>query len=253
MTIDTSNCTANRSDDTREEAEFETIDVPKARLNTGTYGQGSLRTAAILTFLIALLFTLITGGTAIVYQFIAIWRVARKASPPDSKADWLIIPGVSLDGSEIGPDFRARLHRVLAMPSMPNILILGGCTGSATVAESVAGAQWLINRHVDPSRIVAEISSRHTLENLRAAREILAQKKATTPVVVTNRYHLRRIDMFSKTMGLQLLLCPAEEEWRPTSAVWTSILFEAFWLHWHASGQLLWALTGSDSIKRTIG
>ncbi|MDW3205919.1 MAG: YdcF family protein [Alphaproteobacteria bacterium] len=160
---------------------------------------------------------------------------ARRVRPPPT----ILVPGVCLasDGSPV-PDFRARLSRAATFPD-GQIIILGGATRpGAELSEAMAGRQWLQAQGTPDDRILCEESSRNTLENLRAARGHFTAE-STVPIIVSNRYHLARIDVLARGLGMRPTLCAAEAQMIWSAAFCSRLLLEAFFIHWYFVGRSL--------------
>ncbi len=81
-----------------------------------------------------------------------------------------------------------------------------------------------------------EKRSRHTLENLKHARALLAD--ASEPVtLVSSRAHLARCATLARGLGLDCRLCGAEERFQPTMTSVGQVVREAYYLHWYHVGR----------------
>lgn len=188
---------------------------------------------------------LATGGLSLLLCFLHVSTVAVRtrcvpeATDSEDREKIILVPGVRLsrDGSP-DRDFVARLSRAGLLPGAP-IVILGGQTrAGVAVSEAMAGRGWLISNGLSADRILCEEASRNTLENLRAARNHFAAG-GTVPVIVSNRYHLARIGILARGLGMRPILCAAEDRmtWTPLGAV--RLLQEAFFIHWYYTGKTL--------------
>ncbi|WP_041447514.1 ElyC/SanA/YdcF family protein [Thiocystis violascens] len=157
-----------------------------------------------------------------------------------------VVFGKRLVKDQPDPDYRARLataaRLALARPDL-RILILGGRTGGARLTEAAAGAQRLralpdcANLSID-----LEQGSTDTLANLRNLRTLLAETGRREPLtLISNRYHLARLDQMASSLNLDYRLCAAETL---VTALRSTLpqrwLLEGFYLTWFATGKL-WA------------
>lgn len=175
---------------------------------------------------------------------ISLWLVLRRvlavgrASPSQlGPAAVVLVPGVRLVQGNVGTDFCLRLERALALhgAGAGMLLLLGGETGPGGVSEAARGAEYLRARGVPIGALYLEERSRHTLENLRYARELLGSTAAVT--IVSNRYHLARLGVMAEGLGLSYRLCAAESQWQWSAAVIGRLLLEAFYVHWYLTGR----------------
>lgn len=176
---------------------------------------------------------------------ISLWLVLRRvlavgrATPSQvESAATVLVPGVRLVQGKVGADFRLRLERALVLHGTGAevlLLLLGGVTGPGGVSEAARGADYLRARGVPAGALCLEERSRHTLENLRHARELLGSTAAVT--IVSNRYHLARLGVMAEGLGLTHRLCAAEPHWHWSVPVIGRLLLEAFYVHWYLTGR----------------
>jgi hypothetical protein len=166
------------------------------------------------------------------------------------QARWpfLIVPGYT-------PRFRARpglprkaIERLeLALADLnaglaPAIIVSGG-TVHTDENEAVLMRAWLLERGVDPARVVLEPCARHTTTNLRNAGRILLSHGASEAVVVTSdgrffeqsyyvgfpwlsSFHLRCLAELGYRVGELEWIAPHHIRFRPSNAVFRSSLKE---------------------------
>lgn len=125
------------------------------------------------------------------------------------------------------------------------LVLLGGITGKNKISEAQAGKHYLVDNGVPEESVLVEDKSRHTLENLQFAREMLSHRPGQMSeqiiVLITSRYHLKRSAVFARGIGLELMLCAAEKDWQMNlNNVW-HLLIEAYYLHWYFVGKY-WSL-----------
>ncbi|WP_172600402.1 YdcF family protein [Sulfurivermis fontis] len=138
---------------------------------------------------------------------------------------------------EVGRDFCLRLERALALyaAGAETLLLLGGVTSAGSVSEAARGAGFLEAHCVPSTALRLEERSRHTLENLRHAREFLGAEMPVT--IVSNRYHLARIAVMADGLGMPYRLCAAEPHWQWSWPMAGRLLLEALYVHWYLTGR----------------
>lgn len=186
---------------------------------------------------ISTLLILGSGGFSLLWILRRVLVTGRAAPCKTAALATVLVPGVRLRDGEVGMDFRLRLERALALHAAGagTLVLLGGITGRSGVSEAAKGAEYLAARGVPPAVMRLEEGSRHTLENLRHARELLGTASAVT--IVSNRYHLARLGVMAEGLGLAHSLCAAEPQWRWSAAVTGRLLLEAFYVHWYLTGR----------------
>jgi uncharacterized SAM-binding protein YcdF (DUF218 family) len=209
-----------------------------------------------------LLSVLVAAASCGVTLAVALWQVlgaARRASTaPSGAARWIVVLGSRLEDGRPGPAFRVRLDRARALadarPALP-IAVLGGVTDAGRTPEGEAGLRYLAEAGIPPARLVAEVGSRHTLENLRAFRAAFPRDEAggQVLVLVTSRSHLARACAMGRGLGLDIVPCAAEADASPLPARELRRLpVEAFLLHWYAVGSGFATLTRNRALLRRI-
>ena len=204
--------------------------------------------------LISTLLLLISGGVSGVVALLWTLQRARQApvdpSPELPCQALLLVPGKRLQRDRPDRDYEERLRRALACwQRQPiSILLLGGLTGG-TVSEAQVGANWLIRYGVDAKDLLLEQHSRHTLENLEHARSWTEGRQPL--ILVSNRYHLPRLELMAQGMGLEVELLAAEPCMQLGLKHWPRWLLESFYNHWYWVGSRWARLTGDrDSLRR---
>jgi len=186
--------------------------------------------------LVSTLVIIATGGVSLWLVWYRTLRIGRGASARLTEARIVLVPGVRLQQGEVGTDYRCRLERALELRAQGagTLVLLGGVTSSGSVSEAARGREYLCSRGAAESELLLEERSRHTLENLRYARELLG---TSTPVtIVSNRYHLARLGVMATGLGMPHHLCAAEAQWRWSPALAWHLLREAFYIHWYLAG-----------------
>ncbi|MGM0552783.1 MAG: YdcF family protein [Pseudomonadota bacterium] len=195
----------------------------------------------LATLALSLLVILLTGGATLLLVFLQVRHLARHATCPEC-ADCLLVLGVRLEDGRPGRDYRRRLLRALQLARrnpQARIWILGGQTSASGPSEAAAGAVWLREHGVAETRICCEDQSRHTLENLRHARDLMAGDPGGCDgelVLITSRFHLARAVGLARGLGLLVRPCPAERCGRAGTCRPGVLVREAVLLHWYHTG-----------------
>lgn len=218
---------------------------------------GMVGADGFFTLTLSLLLIFITGGLIYLYNFAKVFHTAR-STPAflELQNSLILVPGFRLEeGGHLHPDFVQRLERALVLAnqdSKAKVMILGGKTSKSTLTEAEAGKEYLIFHGLGEKRIIMEDRSRHTLENFQNARTIISQFKIQDVVLITNRYHLERASVFSKSFGIQHRICAAEENLPFDSRTLVTILKEAFLLYWFHTGKFYATATKNSAMLSRI-
>ncbi|HEX9105485.1 MAG TPA: YdcF family protein [Polyangia bacterium] len=168
----------------------------------------------------------------------------RGVDEPRREARWpfLIVPGYTPRlGWSCGlhPAAAARLEQAAidVEVGLASTIIVSGGTVHSDDNEAVLMRQWLVERGVDPARILVEPCARHTTTNLRNAGRMVLAAGAREALVVTNgtqayylafpwrsSFHLRCLAELGYRVGALGWLGPMHVAFRPSSDV-----FRASW------------------------
>lgn len=162
---------------------------------------------------VALSACVLSAGLVYLGYFAHVLRVARSAPVQPVAGGRVLLFGKHAPGGRPDTDFQARIERALVLARDPAasgfVLLGGGPDGVPTEAALARDA--LLAGGVDAQALLLEDASRDTLQNLRHARQVLAEAGADGPVVLlSNRYHLARCAWLAKRLGFDACPCAAE-------------------------------------------
>ncbi len=203
--------------------------------------------------LLSLLVATATLGVSLIWTWGLVRHRARHAvAPVVSAGDCALVMAMRLRNGAVGADYRLRLQRAAALPAGVRLILLGGHTTPGPLSEAEAGARYLQQLGVARERMILEDRSRHTLENLQQARQLLRDLGCQQPLLISNRYHLARCHYMAQGLELEVRLCPAEDRW---PGGWRSMLLllrETFFLHWYLTGRVWGRLSANERIQKKI-
>jgi uncharacterized SAM-binding protein YcdF (DUF218 family) len=191
----------------------------------------------------------LTGGLTLLLSWLRVWRWALVRNRKPDQGHVLVF-GHQLRQGQPSPDYIARLRRgarlLEASPGLRLVLLGGGAPSEAAV-----GRDWLLKHTgLDPDRIELEEDSIDSLENLRHARDMIGPG---TPVyLVSSRYHLGRLRVLSRQLGMQAELVPAEPWFFPGLRNLLLSIQEAAYVCWFVSGRFWARLAGRDHLLKRI-
>ncbi len=183
-------------------------------------------------------------GFSLLLSFHAVLRAAIATPAQISVSHWILVPGVRLQADQPVADFTQRLARSLQLfDSEKNhrLILLGGWTQGSSISEATAGQDYLVQCGIPEGRILLEQRSLHTLENFLFARQLMAESPETgCCVIITNRYHLARCSSMASYIGIDHVVCAAEDSFELGMRNLGLVLREAYLLHWYYVGRC-WA------------
>lgn len=127
-------------------------------------------------------------------------------------ADALVIFGAAEYNGAPSPVFKARLDHALDLEnrSLAAVVITtGGSGGDPRFTEGGVARDYLIQQGVAESKILSETRSDTTYESVQAVAQILRQRHAYTCLAVSDGFHLYRIKLMFRALGITAYGSPA--------------------------------------------
>ena len=130
-------------------------------------------------------------------------------------ADVIVVFGAAEYSGRPSPVLRARLDHALALYRRglaPRILTTGGAGGDPVFTEGEVGRAYLVRRNVPSEAIIVEPEASSTAESAAAIREILLRMNLRTCIVVSDGYHLFRVQKILANHGVRTFGSPRPGE-----------------------------------------
>ena len=154
-------------------------------------------------------------------------------------ADAIVVFGAAEYDGRPSPVFRARLEHARDLYRMglaPVVITTGGAASDPNFSEGGVGRDYLMNRGVPESALIAETQASDTAESAERIAVIMRANHMRTCIAVSDAYHVFRIRKLLEHEGVQVFVAPRPDS-RPRS-VWqrgTALLREsASYLLWRA-------------------
>ena len=144
--------------------------------------------------------------------YTAIRRQARhdEARP----ADAIVVFGAAEYNGVPSPVFKARLDHAQELDDRnlaPAVITMGGPGGDTHFTEGGVARDYLIQQGVAEEKIFTETRSDTTYESVKAVAEILKQRHARTCIAVSDGFHLYRIKLMFRALGITAYASPAPD------------------------------------------
>jgi uncharacterized SAM-binding protein YcdF (DUF218 family) len=139
---------------------------------------------------------------------------ARVADAPASgapTADAIVVLGAAQYGGRPSPVLRARLDHALALwrrGVAPVVIVTGGTGVGDTTSEAMVGWRYLRQRGVPGSALLLEANGLTTSQSLHAVATIADGLPGRTVVVVSDPFHMLRLSILARRLGLRPLVSP---------------------------------------------
>jgi len=200
---------------------------------------GALSRQGYKMLLLSNLMILMSFGLSYASALVRIVRLGRNAPMVAHTQDVLIL-GKQLQNGRADNEFYRRLTRgseLYRHQGVQRLILLGGRTSQEGPSEAEVGRDVLLSLGVPDSVIVLEERSRHTLENLRNARDLLGKGYQKQIGLISSRYHLARSQSMAECLGLRVEVIAAEAE---ANFCKPGVLFlEAYLYHWYLVGHFM--------------
>jgi uncharacterized SAM-binding protein YcdF (DUF218 family) len=112
------------------------------------------------------------------------------------------------------PVLKARLDHALELEDRglaPAVITTGGPGGDAHFTEGGVARDYLIQQGVAEDKIVSETRSDTTYESVKTVAQILKQRHADTCIAVSDGFHLYRIKLMFRSLGITAYVSPAPD------------------------------------------
>ncbi len=153
------------------------------------------------------------AGTIVVLWLVSIGAVLTWALEDDArKADAIVVMGAAQYQGKPSPVLRTRLDHALVLWQRglaPRMLLTGGIGEGDTASEAAASRVYMMNHNVPDTAILLENDGRTSAQSLRAAVDLLHARGLTTAVVVSDPFHMLRLEILGRRYGIDPFTSPA--------------------------------------------
>ncbi|MGH7656578.1 MAG: YdcF family protein [Gemmatimonadaceae bacterium] len=157
----------------------------------------------------------ILGATAVLMVLwlasmaaVLVWALEDDAR----KADAIIVMGAAQYQGKPSPVLRVRLDHALALwqRGLASRLVLTGGIGEGdTISEAEVSRVYVMARGVPDSAILLENDGRTSAQSLRAAVDLLHEQELRTAIVVSDPFHMLRLEILGRRYGIDPYTSPA--------------------------------------------
>lgn len=157
-----------------------------------------------LILLIALLFTGLWMSMALA---VVVWGRRDEARP----AAAIVVLGAAQYEGRPSPVLRARLNHGLDLwrrGIAPRLILTGGRGPRDTTSEAEVGRRYALRHGVPAAAIALETEGRTTSESLRAVSRMMQREHDRSVVLVSDRFHMLRLAILARRMGLTSYTSP---------------------------------------------
>jgi uncharacterized SAM-binding protein YcdF (DUF218 family) len=141
--------------------------------------------------------------------------IRRQAGTEEARpADAIVVFGAAEYNGVPSPVLKARLDHALELDDRglaPAIITTGGSGGDTHFTEGGVARDYLIQQGVAEDKIVSETRSDTTYDSVQAIAQMLQQRHARTCIAVSDGFHLYRIKLMFRSVGITAYGSPAPD------------------------------------------
>ncbi|MCX5768604.1 MAG: YdcF family protein [Gemmatimonadetes bacterium] len=145
--------------------------------------------------------------------FVSMATVLTWALEDDAQhADAIVVMGAAQYNGHPSPVLRARLDHAIALWQRglaARMLLTGGTGEGDVVSEAAAGRMYVMSRGVPDTAILLENEGRTSSQSLRAAADLLQAYRMRSVIIVSDPFHMLRLEILGRRYGLDPLTSPA--------------------------------------------
>ncbi len=146
----------------------------------------------------------------------ALYRDVRRQAAHDEArpADAIVVFGAAQYNGTPSPVLKARLDHALDLEDRslaPLVITTGGSGGDQRFTEAEVGRDYLIQQGVAADKILSESESDTTYQSVTAVAALLRRRNRKTCIVVSDGFHLYRIKLMFRTLGIVAYGSPAPD------------------------------------------
>jgi uncharacterized SAM-binding protein YcdF (DUF218 family) len=179
-----------------------------------------------------------TAGAIAILWLVSLGAVLTWALEDDAqRADAIIVMGAAQYRGHPSPALRARLDHALVLwhrGLAPRMVLTGGIGEGDSASEAAVSRAYVVRLGVPDTAILLENEGRTSSQSLRGAIELLHARRLSVAVVVSDPFHMLRLEILGRRYGMDLYTSPA----LPTRA--TRRLFRQ------------WAILIAESVKAPL-
>jgi len=159
---------------------------------------------------------LLLAVLALAYAERSLYLAIREQAARDeaTPADALVIFGAAEYNGAPSPVLKARLDHAFDLEEhslAPLVITTGGSGGDPQYTEAGVGRDYLIQQGVAEAKILVDMRSLTTYESVKAVTILLRQRQMHTCIAVSDGFHLYRIKLMFRSLGVTAYASPAPD------------------------------------------
>lgn len=134
------------------------------------------------------------------------------ATPVLRKADAIVVLGAAQYNGRPSPVLQARLDHGISLYNRklaPRMIFTGGVGRGDTLSEGEVARRYAIKQGVPAEAILVEREGVTSAESVAAAAALMRDENLKTALVVSDAYHMLRVELLARRAGIQPFRAPA--------------------------------------------
>lgn len=154
----------------------------------------------------------------LVFAGIVVWAatigliVFAGVTPVLRKADAIVVLGAAQYNGRPSPVLQARLDHGISLYNRklaPRMIFTGGVGRGDTLSEGEVSRRYAIKQGVPAEAILVEREGVTSAESVAAAAALMRDENLKTALVVSDAYHMLRVELLARRAGIQPFRAPA--------------------------------------------
>ena len=128
------------------------------------------------------------------------------------RADAIVVLGAAQYNGKPSPVLRYRLDHAIALWQRglaPRVILTGGIGTGDSLSEAAVSRAYVMSRGIPDSAILLENEGRTSSQSLRAAADLILARRGHTAVLVSDPFHMLRLEILGRRYGLDPYTSPA--------------------------------------------
>jgi uncharacterized SAM-binding protein YcdF (DUF218 family) len=152
------------------------------------------------------------------------------ARPVIKKADAIVVLGAAQYNGRPSPVLKARLDHGISLYKQklaPRMVFTGGVGVGDTLSEGEVSQRYAIKQGVPAEAILVERKGVTSAESVAAAAMLMRANELKTALVVSDAYHMLRVELLARRAGIQPYRAPAPTPIDKSKNRWRYVLRES--------------------------
>jgi uncharacterized SAM-binding protein YcdF (DUF218 family) len=152
---------------------------------------------------------LIATGAWLTFVAHDIWQYGQ--TDQAQAADCIIVLGSAIEGDRPSPVFEQRIRHGIHLYQenlAPRLIFTGGFGPQQAYSESQVAMNYAKQQGIPPTAMLIEETSRTTQQNLAQARDLMAEHKLRSAIIVSDPLHMKRAVLMAQDLKTNAVSSP---------------------------------------------